>query len=74
MGISKADYDELVRLRGINMQYITRGLDGGLFATDSQGFTVSIRGKKFKSLERKNGKLNIAAAIAGYEGEHKEDA
>ena len=74
MSISKADYDELVRLRASRMEYVRVGLNGKPYAVDARGFTIEIAGRKFKSLKRKDGRINIAAAIAGYESEHKEDA
>jgi len=66
MNITKADYDELVRLRGLGYEWIENNINGHKMAK-KYGRGLGIKPNFFKRVIPRQGVINIAAAIAEYE-------
>ena len=66
MGITKADYDELVRLAGIHKEWIF-GLDGNRTVASGVFGYVPVKKGTFEFVTPDTIPINIAAAIAEYE-------
>lgn len=64
--MTKADYDELVRLRALGFDYIERDQNGWQRARKPDGSTRAIR-RTILLFMNIAGSINIASAIAEYE-------
>ena len=66
MNMTKADYDELVRLAGIHKEWIF-GLDGNRIVASGAFGYVPVKKGTFEFVTPDTIPINIAAAIAEYE-------